>query len=113
MARRLVLGTSGWGFESLHLDQKKKKNGDKGMKKILIGLLATLAISGTLTSCGNKRIFDTVYTYDTAIIELPNGEIVEGKVDNWCDYEDGDQLQIEINGKIYLVHSSQVALIQK
>ena len=64
-----------------------------------------------LTGCGNKDMFDTVYTFDRAIIELPNGEVVEGKIDKWADYEDGDQIQITINGTIYLVHSSKCVLI--
>lgn len=56
-------------------------------------------------------MFDTVYTFNRAIIELPNGEIIEGKVDRWSDYEDGDQIQVTINGTIYLVHSSKCVLI--
>ena len=58
----------------------------------------------------NKRISLPVYTFDRAIIKLPNGEIVEGEVESWCDYE-GNQLQITIDGKIYLVHSSDAVLI--
>ena len=40
-----------------------------------------------------------------------NGEIVEGKVSSWTDFEDGDQIQVKINGKSYLVHSSNIVLI--
>ena len=79
-------------------------------KKILAVMLTSLMILG-LTGCGNKDMFDTVYTFDRAIIELPNGEIVEGKIDRWTDYEDGDQIQITIDGTIYLVHSSKCVLI--
>ena len=62
---------------------------------------------------GNKDWNDTVYRYDTAVISLPNGEIIEGEVENWRDYEDGEQLQIKINGVTYLVHSENVVLMAK
>ena len=41
-----------------------------------------------LTGCVNKDMFDTVYTYDRAIIELPTGTIVEGKVLNHMSRQD-------------------------
>lgn len=78
-------------------------------KRILLPLLLIIVLL-VLTACGNKDMFDMVYTFDRAIIKLPNGEIVEGKVESWRDYE-GDQLQITIDGKIYLVHSSDAVLI--
>lgn len=82
------------------------------MKKIIAMLLAIIAIlSITLLSGCNKQIMDLTYSYEYAIIGLPNGEVVEGKVSSWTDYEDGDQLQVKINGKTYLVHSSNVVLI--
>ena len=83
------------------------------MKKILATLMITLLMVITLSGCGNKQIFDTVYGYDKAIISLPNGDIVEGKVDSWTDYEDGDQIQVKINGVTYLVHSSDIVLIKE
>lgn len=60
-------------------------------------------------SCGNYRAFDTVYTYSWAQIKLPDGTIIEGKVDNWTDYE-GDQLQITIDGTLYLVHAANAIM---
>ena len=65
----------------------------------------------TLSGC-NKQIFDTTYKFDKAIISLPNGDGVEGKVDSWTDYKDGDQIQVKINGVTYLVHSSDIVLIK-
>lgn len=81
------------------------------MKKILalLGILTILSLVG----CGNKDLFDTNYTYDKAIIELPNGKTIEGEVQNWTDYEDGDQIQVKIDGKTYLVHSSKITLINE
>ena len=79
-------------------------------KKVLAVMLTSLMVLG-LTGCGNKDMFDTVYTFNRAMIELPNGEVVEGKIDRWTDYTDGDQIQITIDGTIYLVHSSKCVLI--
>lgn len=80
-------------------------------KKFIIAILVASCL--TFGGCGNKDLFDTVYNYDYAIIQLPNGEIIEGKVEKWTDYEDGDQLQITIDGVIYLVHSNNVSLMRK
>ena len=82
------------------------------MKKIIAMLLAIIAIlSITLLSGCNKQLMDLTYSYEYAIIGLPNGEVVEGKVSSWTDFEDGDQIQVKINGKTYLVHSSNIVLI--
>ncbi len=80
------------------------------MKKVFAFLLAaTLAVS--LAACGNRQMIDMTYTYDRAVISLPNGEVVDGKIQSWRDYEDGDQIQVTVNGKTYLVHSTNIALI--
>ena len=83
------------------------------MKKIIAVLLvAVVALSMALITTGcNKQLVDLTYSYEYAIIGLPNGETVEGKVSSWTDFEDGDQLQVKIDGKTYLVHSSNVVLI--
>jgi ribosomal protein S1 len=65
----------------------------------------------TMLSGCNKQIVDLTYSFDRAIISMPNGNIVEGEVQGWTDYEDGDQIQVKIDGKTYLVHSSQIVLI--
>ena len=81
-------------------------------KSIAILVSAILILSSILLISGcNKQLVDLTYSYERAIICLPNGEIVEGRVSSWTDFEDGDQLQIKIDGKTYLVHSSNVVLI--
>ena len=82
---------------------------------IVIVILAILAGAALLiySEFYNKTIIDLTYAYDTAIIKLPNGEVVQGKVESWTDYKDGDQLQIKVNGKVYLVHSANVVLIKE
>ena len=83
------------------------------MKKIIaILLVAVVALSMALITTGcNKQLVDLTYSYEYAIIGLPNGETVEGKVSSWTDFEDGDQIQVKIEGKTYLVHSSNIVLI--
>ena len=83
------------------------------MKKIIAVILSALMMVAMLAGCGNKDLWDTNYTYDKAILSLPNGTIVEGKVDSWTDYEDGDQIQVSIDGAVYLVHSSNITLINE
>ena len=79
------------------------------MKKLMALVLAALAVLA-LIGC-NKQMVDLTYSYEYAIIGLPNGDVVEGRVTSWTDFEDGDQLQVKIDGKTYLVHSSNVVLI--
>ena len=84
------------------------------MKKYIAIAVAAVLFIGVLLLAGcNKQLVDMTYSYEYAIISLPNGEIVEGKVTSWTDFEDGDQLQIKIDGKTYLVHSSNVVLISE
>ncbi len=78
------------------------------MKKLFILILIVLLIF-LLASC-NKTMIDTTYTYNRAVFRMPNGEIIDGKVESWSDYE-GDQLQVKIDGVYYLVHSNNIVLI--
>lgn len=65
-----------------------------------------------MTSC-NAQIIDTTFKFDKAVILLPNGEVIEGEVDSWKDFEDGDQIQVKIDGKTYLTHIQNVVLISE
>lgn len=78
-------------------------------KKILaIGLLVGLL---TMAGCGNKDMFDTVRTYNKAVINLGN-EVITVNVKQWTDYE-GEQLQvIATDGTVYLVSSYNCTLIK-
>ena len=82
------------------------------MKKILAITLVLMMFVATLSGC-NKQMFDTTYSFDKAIISLPNGQVIEGTVDSWTDYEDGDQIQVKIDGVTYLVHSEDIVLIKE
>lgn len=80
------------------------------MKKFILILLSCM-IALTLSAC-NRQIIDTTFSYDYAIIYLPNGEVVDGEVTSWRDY-DGEQIQVTIEKITYLVHSSNIVLINK
>ena len=81
--------------------------------KIFTLILVITIIVSLLVGCGNKTLIDTTYSFERAILILPNGEVIEGKVQAWKDYADGDQIQVKINGETYLVHSSNIVLISE
>jgi hypothetical protein len=86
----------------------------KTKTKILtvVAVLTAVGIIGaTASGCTNYDVIDTTYRYNRAIIHLPNGEVVDGQIDSWRDYEDGDQIQVKVEGITYLIHSSNVALL--
>lgn len=78
------------------------------MKKILTVCVSALVGIMLMTGC-NKQVVDLTYSYAWAQLKMPDGTIVEGKLNSWNDYE-GDQLQVKIDGVTYLVHSSNVVL---
>lgn len=82
------------------------------MKKF-IAILLTLVMLACFAGCGiNKTLVDTVYNYDRAIIQLPNGEVADVKVKTWKDY-DGEQIQIVAeDGTVYLTSSYNCVLIR-
>ena len=85
------------------------------MKKIICILLImaiTCALCFALAGC-NRQIIDTTWSFERAIVFLPDGEKIEGKVSSWGDYSDSDIIQIKIDGKMYLTHSSNVILISE
>ena len=82
---------------------------------IAVVVICALIIVGLIvyweTMHGNRRLIDTKYRFDRAIISLPNGEVVEGKISSWLDYADSDVVQITLGGKTYLTHYANVCLI--
>lgn len=81
------------------------------MKKKLIATVLALGMVISMSGCGNRQMIDLTYNYKYAVISLPNGNIVEGAVESWRDYDDGDQLQITVDGVTYLLHAANVALM--
>lgn len=81
------------------------------MKKKLIATVLALGMVISMSGCGNRQMIYLTYNYKYAVISLPNGDIVEGAVESWRDYDDGDQLQVTVDGVTYLLHAANVALM--
>ena len=82
------------------------------MKKVMTFLVGTILSAAMLCGC-NKLVLDTTYSYNYAYISLPNGECVEGAVQSWRDYEDGDQIHVTIDGVTYLTDTTRAVLVSK
>ena len=83
------------------------------MKKLIAILLAIAMVISLCCGCGNRTVFDTTWTFERAIIFLPDGEKIEGAISSWTDYESSDMLQVTIDGATYLTHSTNVILISE
>lgn len=81
------------------------------MKRWLALALVLIMVVGLLCGC-NIQILDTTYSYERAIVALPNGETIEGKCSSWKDWDDGT-VQVVIDGKTYYTHSVNVILISE
>lgn len=83
------------------------------MKKvILVVLVIVLALALSACQIGNRKIgFDTTQTFRWAIIQLGNGELIEGPVDSWRDFDESDVVQITIKGVTYLTHYANAILV--
>ena len=78
------------------------------MKKCIAIFFATIV---TTVLCGcNRQVIDLTYSYDYAQLKMPDGTIVEGKLDSWCDY-DGEQVQVVIDSVTYLVSSVNLVMV--
>lgn len=75
-------------------------------------LLIVLSMLAMFTGC-NQQIFDTTWSFEKAIIFLPDGEKIEGNVSSWTDFESSDMIQVVIDGNTYLTHSTNVILISE
>ena len=96
---------------------KKKAQMMRNIVRVIAVVTALLILAVIpimmFTGCGNMALVDTTWSFEQAIIFLPDGEKIEGKVAKWTDYESSDMIQVTIDGKTYLTHSSNVILISK
>ena len=84
------------------------------MKKIFLVIIAMILTCLLLAGCGNRAMIDTTYSFSRAIVYAPDGtKVAEGKVTNWRDYDDSDQLQVCINGKTYLTAAENIILVKE
>lgn len=80
---------------------------------IVIVLLTLVVIPIMMLTGCNMALVDTTWSFEEAVIFLPDGEKIEGRVTSWTDYDGSDMIQVTISGKTYLTHSSNVILISK
>lgn len=89
------------------------------MKKIFVSVviaiivfMAVMIFSSLFCSC-NRAVFDEArFSFDKAIIKLPNDEIIEGKVQSWKEFENSDVIQVKIDNVIYYTYITNVCLIK-
>ena len=78
--------------------------------KLIIASISLVFLTTILAGC-NKDIWKTDYEFTKVIVKLPNGEIVEGEVEEWTTYDAKDMVKVKIKGgKQYLGHSSDIVL---
>lgn len=81
------------------------------MKKKIIALLLCLTIL-CLTGCGNSDI--ATYDFDYAILKLPNGEIIEGVIENSnCFVGSTGMVKIKIDGITYQIHGANIVYVSE
>ena len=88
---------------------------------IVIIIILVIAVGGVLITKnarnilfnGNEQVFDTNWKYEWAIIQLGNGELIEGRISSWRDFNESDCVQFTMDGITYLTHYSNVILCSK
>lgn len=73
-------------------------------------LLLFAALGSAYAWPGNQSWWDTTYRFDYARITMADGWVIEGKVEEWLDWEDSDAVQVRIGGEVYYTHLSNVVL---
>ena len=90
---------------------KAKEKKEREMRRFL-ALILVLAFAVLLVGCsegGSPSNTDPKNLY--AIIALPNGDVVEGKVKEYHRYNEGC-IEIHIGKNVYYIHSARVALLE-
>ncbi len=78
---------------------------------LILVVVAVIGLIGCLSVAGNKSIGpDLTQTFQWAIIQLGNGELIEGTVTTWHDFKNSDVVQVTIDKITYLTHYSNVIL---
>lgn len=90
---------------------------------VIVAIIAFLMII-LLTICvrfvpnllfnGNMQVVDTKLAFHYAIIEIGNGELLEGPISSWHDYNNSDAVQIIMDdGLVILTHYAKVMLFSE
>ena len=84
------------------------------MKKYVIGALCAAILAGIATGCGGpvSRIGD----YNYAEVKMADGKVISGKIENITYFSNDSTsgfVEVDIAGKSYAIHSSNVWLTKK
>lgn len=87
-------------------------------KSIILAVIALILVvflfAWFIPNVTNKQIWDMTFSFERAIISLPDGGVVYGDVVSWKDFDDGDQIQVKLkNGITYLTHISNVVMFSE
>ena len=77
---------------------------------VIVALLVGALIIYWESTHGNRRLIDTSYRFDRAIIQLPNGQVIDGKVSSWLDFDDSDA-NLYKKGNTIISHWSETKVI--
>ena len=81
-------------------------------RRIMLAIVLLISCM-LLCSCGdNHSEWWLTKTFNEAIITLEDGTIVRGMPTRWSNPM-GDQIQVEIDGVVYSIHSTNCTLISK
>lgn len=83
----------------------------RGILIFFLGFLV-LMICLMLSGC-NEKIFQPTHNFQYGIIKLPNGEIVEGKIEHWAKFQYSYDVIIKINGVNYFVNTTNCVMEEK
>lgn len=84
--------------------------------RIALALIVATILILTLIAYTNRAEaswdwFDTVWSFERAQIAMPDGSVIEGKVETWKDWDSSDAVQVQIDGVTYYTHLSNVVLM--
>lgn len=95
--------------------QKEALRTASGMSKeyprILNGLMGLNGEAGECIDILKKHLYQG-HAFDSEHMAKELGDVA-GKIESWKDYDDGDQIQVKIDGTTYLVHSVNIVLIKE
>ena len=110
-----LMGLNGEAGECIDILKKHLYQGhafdNEHMAKELGDVAWYLAISAEAIGYDLETIFQM--NIDKLRARYPDGSVISGKIESWKDYDDGDQIQVKIDGTTYLVHSVNIVLIKE
>lgn len=87
---------------------------DKVKLTTIIAIVILTIFGVCMSGCiGNKDLIGTQYNFNWAVIKLPSGEIIEGKVTQWRRGGEDGQVRVTIDGISYNTSLENVCLMSE